>query len=163
MEILDVYDDFMKPLNKIVIRGSKLNDGENIMLAIVFIKNKNGEYLIQKTSKEKGEVYATTGGHVIHAEDEVTTIIREVKEELGISIEKENLRHIVTFKYPTKPCIFTVYLLDNVDIDIKHLTLQKEEVEGVYWMNKEKIKELIKENLFLESHGFIFENGLKWR
>ena len=43
MEYLDLYDDNGKKLNKVVERGSKLFDHENIMLAVIFIKNKNNE------------------------------------------------------------------------------------------------------------------------
>ena len=54
MEILDLYDDAGVSLEKTIERGTITNSGENIMLAVAFIKNKEDLYLIQKTSKEKG-------------------------------------------------------------------------------------------------------------
>ncbi len=66
MELLDLYDDFGNKLNKTIVRGKVPNDGENIMLSVAYIKNKEGKYLIQKSSKEKGGFYTSTGGHVTH-------------------------------------------------------------------------------------------------
>ena len=158
MEILDLYDDNGNKLNKTIVRGNKPNEGENIMLSIVFIKDKDGKYLIQKTSKEKGNQYSTTGGHVTHGEDGLTTIIREIKEELGIDASKDYLKFVNKIKFPNKQCIFNIYelLIDN--IDIKNITIQESEVEFVELLSKDEIKKIIEEEKFLASHAYIFEN-----
>ena len=158
MEILDLYDDNGNKLNKTIVRGNKPNEGENIMLSIVFIKDKDGKYLIQKTSKEKGNQYSTTGGHVTHGEDGLTTIIREIKEELGIDASKDDLKFVNKIKLPNKQCIFNIYelLIDN--IDIKNITVQESEVEFVELLSKDEIKKIIEEEKFLASHAYIFEN-----
>lgn len=156
MELLDLYDDKGKKLNKTVERGQKFDKG-NIMLSIAFIKNSDNKYLIQKTSKEKGEKYSSTGGHVTHGENGLTTIIREIKEELGLNINTNELKFISLVKHPTKPCLINLYLLEK-DIYIEKLKLQEEEVESVSWLTEEEILSLIKENRFLKSHGYLFEN-----
>ena len=89
MEILDLYDDNGVKLNETIVRGEKTETGKNIMLSVVYIQDSDGRYLIQKTSKEKGNKYSTTGGHVTHNEDAITTIVRELKEELGINIKSD--------------------------------------------------------------------------
>ena len=94
MELLDVYDDRGNKTGKIIERGNSyeyLNDNEHIAVAIIYIENDKGEFLMQKTSKEKGGHYSSTGGHIIHGEDALDTIIREVKEELGIDISNDNI------------------------------------------------------------------------
>lgn len=45
MELLDLYDDFGHCLNETIIRDNKIPNNKNIMLSVVYIKNK---YLIQK-------------------------------------------------------------------------------------------------------------------
>lgn len=155
MELLDLYDDNGNKLNETIERGKKFKQGR-IMLSIVFIKNSKNEYLIQKTSKEKGSHYSTTGGHVIHNETPLESIIREIKEELGLSINEKDLKFINQENHPKAPCIFNVYEL-NMNIDINNLTLQKEEVEKVQWLTKEEILNLIENNKFLESHGYLFK------
>lgn len=156
MELLDLYDDEGKPLNITIERGSKLEKG-NVMLSIVFIRNSENKYLIQKTSEEKGLEYSSTGGHVTHNENGLTTIIRELKEELGLDVNKDELKTIGLVKNPDKPCVINLYLLEK-DIDKDKLKLQDEEVESVNWMTSEEIIKLIKEDKFLKSHGYLFLN-----
>ena len=160
MEILDLYDDNFNKLDEIIVRGNSIPSGKNIMLVVVFIKNKDNKYLIQKTSVSKGGEYSTTGGHVLSSEDGETSIIREIKEELGIDVDIDELKHVSTIKYPSKPCIFNIYILDK-DIDISKLVLQSEEVMSVEWLSDIEIEKLINDNNFLESHGYIFDNYIK--
>ena len=157
MEILDLYDDLGNKLSKTIVRGEKNYEG-NIMLSVAFIKNKDNKYLIQKTSKEKGSKYSSTGGHVTHNENGLTTIIREIEEELGLKITKNDIKYIDTFKYPTKKLLFNVYLLEVDNLDINNIKLQKEEVESISFLSKEEINSIISEGNFLESHAYIFNN-----
>ena len=94
MELLDVYDNNGNPTGRKIVRGDKsviLNENEHIAVAVIFIENNNHEFLIQKTSKEKGGHFSSTGGHVDSGETPLETIKREVYEELGINIEKDNI------------------------------------------------------------------------
>lgn len=161
MELLDLYDDNGNILNEKIIRGEKPEIKKNIMLSIVFIKDKNNKYLIQKTSKEKGSKYSTTGGHVISGEDGLTTIIREIEEELGLFIEKEKIKFIDKIKYPTKQCIFNVFELIIHNINLNSIKIQTSEVESVCLLTKDEIYNLINEGKFLETHGYIFKNYIK--
>ena len=158
MEILDLYDNLGKKLNETIIRGETIPSNKNIMLSVIFIKNSEGKYLIQKTSKEKGRLYSSTGGHVIHGETGLDTILRELKEELNISISKEKIKYISTFKYPNKNCIFNTYLLEVNNSDLTNIKIQKEEVEKIIFLSVKEIESLISNGNFLESHAYIFKN-----
>lgn len=158
MEILDLYDDNCNRLNETIIRGNRLKPGKNIMLSVIYIKNKENKYLIQKQSPKKGDKYSSTGGHVTHNEDGLVTIIRELYEELNIKNVENSIKYIDTFKYPDKPCIFNVYLLNINNLNIKDIKLQIEEVSQVSWLSKEEIYDLISSNNFLETHAYIFKN-----
>lgn len=94
----------------------------------------------------------------MHGETGLETIIREIKEELNIKICKKDIKHIVTFKYPTKNHIFNVYYINKININISNIKVQKEEVDDLYYLSTEEIKQLIEDNKFLESHGYIFNN-----
>jgi len=154
MELLDLYDDSGKALGVTIERGSKFENG-NIMLSIIFIKNQDGKFLIQKTSEEKGSKYSSTGGHVIHGEDGMTTILRELNEELGLNVNKNEVKTIGLVKHPARPCLINLYLLEK-NLDSNTLKLQVEEVDSVEWMTKEEILFLINEGDFLGSHGYLF-------
>lgn len=162
MEILDLYNDNGEKSQETIVRGEKIPKGKNIMLSVIFIRNSEGKYLIQKTSKEKGNYYSSTGGHVIHGENGFETIKRELEEELGITNVSDQIEYIKAFKYPTKNCIFNVYLLEVEKLDLSKLKLQKEEVEEVKFLTCKEIENIIQKEEFLKSHAYIFENFINF-
>ena len=162
MELLDVYDSNGKATGRVVIRGDKtvtLSDNEHIAVGVIFIQNSKGEFLIQKTSKEKGGEYTSTGGHVDSGETPLESIKREVKEELGLNVDNDNIVELGYLLYD-RPIRFMFYL--KKDVDIQNLKLQQEEVENVEFMSIDKIKELIHQGLVLASHAKIFNKVLEY-
>ena len=157
MEYLDIYNEKKEKLNKKIKRGDKLLDNEHILVAVIFIENSKGKYLIQKTSKEKGKKYATTGGHVLSGETPKTAIIRETKEELGLDVSNENIIYIgdLLFGIP----FGEIYYLKK-DLDIAKLKLQQEEVEQVEYLTKTEILKLIETEKMVKSHGLMFKKML---
>ena len=156
MEILSIYDNKKNKTDRKIIRGENLNIGDHILIAIVFIKNKDGKYLIQKTSKEKGGLYNSTGGHVLYNETSKETVVREIKKELGIEVKDEELEYIgdILLGIP----FADIYYLEK-DININKLSLQKEEVDSVSYMSEDEIYNLILQDKMLKSHGLIFMNS----
>ncbi len=160
MELLDLYDKNGNKLNQTVERGKPLNNDAYIMLSIIFIENSKNEYLIQKTSKEKGSDYGTTGGHVTAGETPLSCIIRELEEEIGIIAKEEEIKLIAKHVFEDKYCIFNIFLLEK-DIDINNTVLQEEEVEQLLWLNKDEIIKLIQENKFKKTHAKLFQEYIK--
>ena len=163
MELLDVYNDNGKKTGKVVERGipdSSFNAGEHIAVAIIYIENDNNELLIQKTSKQKGGIYSSTGGHVNHNEEPIDTIKREVKEELGIDISKDNIIDLgyLIFDFPVR---FVYYLKKNIDIN--SVVLQKDEVESVLYMNENELRDIIEKGLMHKAHGKVLERVLEYK
>jgi len=161
MELLDIYDNNGNPTGKTIIRGDnrvKLNNNEHIAVAVIIIENNNKKFLIQKTSKQKGSKYSLTGGHIKSKDTPLETIIKEVSEELGIDISNDSIKDYGFICYDM-PLRYIYYL--KKDININNIKLQKEEVEYVKYMTKKEVKELIKDNKFLESHGIIFNKIIK--
>lgn len=161
MELLNVYDNEGKLTERVVPRGDKsvvLSDNEHIGVVVVFIENSNGEFLIQKTSLEKGSEYSSTGGHVDAGETHLTSILREIKEELGIEVNSEELEYLGFLLYD-KPIRFMYYL--KKDIDIKDIVVQEEEVDFVKYMSIDEIKDIIDKGEMTKSHGIIFNKILE--
>ena len=161
MELLEIYNDEGKPTGKTVVRGDKnlhLDDNEHIAVGVIFIENSNHEYLIQKTSKEKGGYYSSTGGHITKGETPMSSILREIKEELGIEVKEDEVRSL-GFINNGIPLMFLFYM--KKDINIEDIIVQKEEVSYVEYKTKEEIENLINNNLLLKSHGILFHELLK--
>ena len=158
MEYLDLYDKNRKFTGKTIRRTNKkggVPKGSFITIVIIFIKNSKDEFLFQMTSKNKGSVWATTGGHVKAGQTSKEGIIEEVREELGIDISLEKFELVETVKWDF--AFMDVYFLEK-DIDIKTLTIQEEEVEYVKWLSVSEIKELIKDGKVRTGNIRSFEN-----
>ena len=161
MELLDVYDDNGKITGRTIVRGDKtaiLNEHEHVAVAVIFMENDNGEFLIQKTSKEKGGLFSSTGGHVDSGETPLEAIKREVKEEIGVNIANDDIEEYGFLSYD-KPLRYIFYVKKNIDInDIK---VQKEEVDYVSYMSVNEIINLIETDNMLKSHGIMFNEMMK--
>ena len=149
MEYLDLYDKNKNKIGKKILRGSKIPENTYIMLSLIFIENKNGEYLFQMTSKEKGSIWATTGGHVKSGDNSFVTIKKELKEELGLTLNPRKIKHIYTIVKNNR--ILEIYYLKE-DIDISKLVYQKEEVEYAIWISKKELKKFIDEDRVRKSN-----------
>ena len=163
MEYLQVFDQEGNALNESIARNEKfsLPNGKYFKGVIIYIQNSKGEILIQKTSKQKGSEWATTGGHVPFGVSSLDTMHNEILEELGINIEIEKLEYICTEGSNKYPCALQDDYFLQMDIDINQLTLQKEEVEFVKWMTVSEIEELIATNNFREGNIPFFEHLVK--
>ena len=151
MEYLQLFDENKNMLKETIARDNKLNvkNGNYFMIVLLFIENDKHEFLIQKTSKESKSVYAVPGGHVSYGDDNITTVIKEAKEELDLELVKDEIILIASEKLDIAYCdIFYVHK----NIPIEDFKLQKEEVDSVYWMREEEINNLIKEDKFRKSN-----------
>lgn len=150
-EFLALYNENDELLDEKILRSDKekIEEGKHFRIVIVFIENSKGEFLIQKVVPNKGDCFATTGGHVQYGVSSLDTVVTEVEEELGLTVPKEEFKLIKTYKHSI--AYQDVYYLKK-DIDISELKLQDSEVEYVEWMSIDKIKELINKGLLRKSN-----------
>ena len=160
MEFLGVYDETGKELeNRKILRGDKtLKDNEYIKLVAVWIKCE-GKYLIQKTSKEKGGVFAVSGGHVPYKTTSKQQSIVELQEELGLNLDPNKLKLLGNVKIPH--CIFDVFLVEDDSLKQYNFNLLKEEVESVVWCDCKEIDNLIQKGIFRESSKLHYDAFIK--
>lgn len=120
-----------------------------------FIINTKEQVLLQKRSANK-KMWAnmwdiTAGGHVLAGEFGFEAIIREIKEELGIEISKNDITFIGSvLSSNEKGDIINrhlnEYYIINKDLDETKLSLQEDEVAEVKWIDKQEIIEQVKDN-----------------
>ena len=140
---------------KIETREKCHKDGLWHKAVALFIINSKDEVLLQKRS-EKKKLWPnlwdiTAGGHVLAGEFGFEAIIREIKEELGTNITKNDILCLgASISSNVKGEIinnhFNEYYIVNKDIDISKLVLQPEEVSEVKWFEKNDIIKRINNN-----------------
>lgn len=161
MEYLQLFDENKNMLKETITRANKMNieKGKYFMIILLFLGNDKHEFLIQKTSKNRGSVYATTGGHVSYKDDAVTTVIKEAKEELGITLSKDDIVFIDSQKHDVAYCdVFYAHK----NIPIEDFKIQKSEVDAVYWMSQDEIERLIKEDKFRKGNIKEYQKVLEY-
>ena len=151
MEKRDLYDINRNLTGKFIYKGDTIPNNNYILVVLAFIRNSKGEFLIQKRSLQKDGKYGSTGGHAKTGENSITAMITEIKEELGITVNLQDLKLIYSGREDIEQVFFDIYYL-NKDFEISDLILQEDEVESVSWLSIDKIEKLIKDGLFLENH-----------
>ena len=157
-EVLDIYDDNGIPTGNTVLRGSDdsaFKKHEHFAVSVIFIENNKGQFLIQKLPNGS---YSSTGGHVLSGEAPINAIIREVKEEIGVKLNKKDIKYL-GFKTIDLPIRFLFYIKKNININ--RIIIDPNEVYSVEYMDVKEIKQLIKNKQMKESHAILFKEVLK--
>ena len=163
MEYFDLYDKFGQMLNKKVLRGTRLEDGEFHLVVNIWIRNKNGEYLIQQRNKLTDRtpfMWATTAGSAVSGDTSIETAVKETHEEIGALLKKENLkllkRYFVEDNFASY--ILDVYLIE-ADILLKDLKIDIEEVKDVKYSTMKDIHKQIALKSFVDYEYYVKEKG----
>ena len=158
MEILDLFDSKKNKLGKTFIRDSgETKQGEYRISLHIWIINDKDEILIQQRSYNKQRnpgKWAFTGGLPFAGESSLDGGIREVKEELGINLEKEDMELLITFR--REHDFVDVWVVKN-NAEIEDLTIQKEEVEKVKWVSIEEMEKMIKAGVCVPAISLYFD------
>ena len=156
MEMVDKLNNKRQSLNKTTERLEKI-DGEYRQSVHTWIMNSNGEFLIQKRTPNKKNFpnkWAQTGGGVDEGETTLEAALRECSEELGISINPDNMELILSFK--RKYDFVDVWLVKQ-DLKIEELILQEDEVSEVKWATIDEIRNLMKTGELAASINIYFD------
>jgi 8-oxo-dGTP pyrophosphatase MutT (NUDIX family) len=162
MEKRDLYDENRNLTGKTIYKGEPIPDGNYIIVVLVFIQNSEGKFLIQKRSEAKNGLYATTGGHPKSGESSIQGVITEVKEEIGIDLNPEDLQLYYGGRSDEEQVFWDDYYVKMDIPDIGSLQLQEEEVASLHWFSVDEILDLRKKDLFFMNHFEEFEMLLDW-
>ena len=126
-------------------RGAEsIPEGKYMLIVKVAIINEDKKILLQKRSMNKlanpGQ-WGLTGGKVNAGEDTLTTAIRETYEEIGINLNKKELKFLC--KYNTRKAVFIIYYIKK-DINIEDCKMQTEEVDELRYFSINELEELEK-------------------
>lgn len=163
MEYFDVLTENGEHTGKRKERSLVHKDGDWHGASRIWIarrRKKGGgmEVLLQRRSEEKdsypGLWDVSAAGHVSAGGNFLETAVRETEEELGITLDPSELIYLFSLKSEStwryRGENFTDREIHHVfmtwkDVDICSLSLQKEEVAEVMWINTEKLYNQLKE------------------
>lgn len=154
-EFFDVLNEKGEYIGKVETREKCHTEGLWHKAVAMFIINSKGQVLLQKRSANKkmwpNMWDITAGGHVLAGEFGFQSIIREAEEELGISLNKNDITFVgssisTNVQGDIVNNHFNEFYIVNKDIDETTLKLQEEEVSEVKWIDKNEIIEKIKDN-----------------
>ncbi|MDD4706166.1 MAG: NUDIX domain-containing protein [Bacilli bacterium] len=111
------------------------------------MQNSKNELLLQ--INKKYNMWTTTGGHPTTKQTSLDGIATEIKEELGIDVNKKDLVLFKTIK--TEDDFVDLYYL-KMDIILENLNIFEKEVGNVKWASIKEINTMVKNNIFLPPH-----------
>ena len=149
MELIDIVDENNNLTGQVEERWVAFEKGLWRRTVSCWIMNEKGEVLLQKRAGEKRRnpnKWAKTGGQVDSGETVEEAIYREVIEELGIEIPKEQIEIDSIYKSDDKNKRFVYNYIFVVDYKLEDYILQKEEVADVKYFTIEELEEIRKNN-----------------
>ncbi len=156
MELVDVYNNKHELMN--YTKGRKeLENGEYRISSFIWVINDKEKILLSQrlaTSKKMPNMWGTTAGGVKSGETSLEAAIREIKEELGIDIQKNDLEFIGSNKRIKD---FVEVWLCKKNISLEELTLQVDEVQDAKWFSIEEFEKMIKNDEGINSGFEIFK------
>ncbi len=162
MELWDIYDENRVKTGRTIVRGEEMQPGDYHMVVHICIFSSDGKMLIQQRQPFKkgwsGMWDVTVGGSAVSGDTSRTAAVREVKEEIGLDIDLNGVRPVMTVNFERG---FDDYYIIEKDVDITVLTLQPEEVKAVKWADCEQICDMIDSGEFIpyekEIIGLLFK------
>ncbi|MEX0935208.1 MAG: NUDIX domain-containing protein [Candidatus Paceibacterota bacterium] len=155
MEYIDVLDENGNPTGEQKTKSQIHIDGDWHRASHVWVVNDN-QVLLQRRAKDidsSPDMYdISAAGHVSAGETALKTALRETQEELGIDLSEDDLIHIGTVKQQAVKNDGTyinnehndIYIIKK-DISIDDISVQKEEVQYVKWIDIKELKKWVKE------------------
>lgn len=156
-EYWDLYDGTGQKTGEKHLRGTAVPEGRFHKVVHIWIQNSEGKLLMQKRSDIvdncPGE-WATTGGSVQAGEEPLSTAVRELSEELGLTVSAKELRYCLMVQRKDAFCY--VYVLKK-DVPAESLSLQKCEVAAAEWMTLEQVDRMVSERTM---HRYVYREML---
>ncbi len=155
-ELIDIVDEDNNLTGIQKMKSEAHSDGSWHRTAHIWIYNSVGELLLQLRAKDKDSYPdkwdISAAGHIGSGEDIETGTLREVEEELGLSINKDNLEFLSVEKHGSSRKtgfinneFVYVYLL-RFDGDLSEITLQEEELQEAKFVSLGYLEDELKNN-----------------
>ena len=107
---------------------------ENVELTVLCLIHKDNKYLLQDRIKEDWKGFTLPGGHIEKDESIVDAVIREMKEETGLTIRNPKLCGVKQF--PIENGRYIVFLFHTDEFEGEVISSQE---GAMHWISKEEL------------------------
>ena len=142
-EYNDIYDKDRKLTGRVHRRGTPWKKGEYGLVVCVWVYDGHGKVLLTRRAPEKSAAgtWENSGGAVKAGEDSLTAIVRELREETGITAKPEEFELLDACT--ERGTHYDHYCLRRDPAKVK-VVLQPGETDGVQWATFEMVREMVK-------------------
>ena len=164
-ELWDIYDCSRTLTGRTIQRGELMSEDEYHLVVSVWIRNSNGEWLLSRRAENKSHPlkWEPVGGSVLAGEDSLGGALREVREELGVSLEKSRGKLFRSFRRDKicweNPGFLDIWFFEK-DVPIEEIVLQEEETCGAKWASEDEILRMIESGEFVPTQEFPYHQEL---
>ena len=163
MEKWDLYTKYREKTGKEHIRGEEIPEGLYHLVVHVGIRNSRGEYLLSRRAADRPTYpffWETVGGSVLQGETSIEGAVREVKEEVGITLSPESgqlaftkIRDTVNGEKFRDILDVWVFYYDG-EADLTAATTK--EVAECKWLRSDQIYDLFQEQKLVPTLDYFF-------
>lgn len=152
-EYFDILDENGNKTGKIKLRNNVHKDGDWHKAVHIWIINQNNEILLQRRSATKDSnpnmLDISCAGHISAGDNSLNTAVRELKEELNLDINPNELKFIKTIKRDVKYTktfinreFDDMYIL-KANININNMKFQESEISEIMFVAYEEFKKMV--------------------
>lgn len=154
LEYFDVLDENGNKTRETKLRSEVHKDGDWHRTVHIWVLNRQGEVLLQRRCATKDSypnmLDISCAGHLSAGDDSLTGAVREMKEELDVNVNPEELMYITTIKSCSNA---SATFIDNefndmylwiTDKSINDMKYQEEEISELLFVPYERFREMVK-------------------
>ncbi|PCG20815.1 NUDIX domain-containing protein [Brachyspira sp. G79] len=158
-EIWDVYNRNKQKTGRIHQRGLPLRKNEYHIVIHAWVVNSNDEVIMTKRHSSKKicpNKWECTEGSILAGESSIEGAVRELKEEIGLSFEKEDGIFLTSFILERSKTIIDAFMFIR-DVKLEDLTLQENEVSEAMIADREKYFEMCQNKKIVSSIRYFYD------
>ena len=156
-ELWDLYDINKNKIGRTVERGEyQFKEGEYHIVVTGIILNSKNEILISKRAEHKkhGLMWECNGGSILAGETSLEGVIRELKEELGISFSEKEAIFLGEIRRDKLPPDFKDLWLFVKDVDLKEISFPDGEAVEAKWVTIDEFTRMFENKEIVPSVDF---------